>query len=595
MKKILFITIISFFTQLTFAQFGIKVSAIDFISSETYSDGLISDLYKINQRSVNITCGTINQIEQNLNSWPRGIFSSFDINGNLVNSKRYRIFSPGFPAEMFTNLNSISENSSTRLTLSGSVWMPPNNTRYVLIMQTDESGSPIKAHRIAVGISPEAYCTRKSRNLVNDVFYTCGVSKEPGSHKFLLMRHNADGSLLSWGKNFRFTDSSISSEATSVIDEANTGNVIVIGNLFNLNNNAASKKGFIAKFKSNGTLIWYRTIAPNVANQFSELNLQSIRPTENAQAFVITGSARQTSNNQTSTVILRVKTQSDVSPEIEFFKIFRVPDVNSLNNTIKQEGNDVVMKIKNGVIQYCIAATSYLADGSSQAMQILCNSVGTALQAKIITNNSASSAIDLVLNEPTGNGFACFGWQRNLFPMNPNMVQKGTLIKSSELLNINCGEVLKANFASTALSSTLINPTLFVINSGIVEEVTTQFSEGQIYSKCWAPASLENTARLGVVSDLEEQSETISAPAPIVYPNPVSGNACKLLIHSKSKQYLSIQLFDLQGRLAFNKTFELIEGENSLDIDLQNLITGLYTVKVTHNDNSVQYTKLLKQ
>ena len=43
------------------------------------------------------------------------------------------------------------------------------------------------------------------------------------------------------------------------------------------------------------------------------------------------------------------------------------------------------------------------------------------------------------------------------------------------------------------------------------------------------------------------------------------------------------------------KTFELIEGENSLDIDLQNLITGLYTVKVTNNDNSVQYTKLLKQ
>ena len=78
-------------------------------------------------------------------------------------------------------------------------------------------------------------------------------------------------------------------------------------------------------------------------------------------------------------------------------------------------------------------------------------------------------------------------------------------------------------------------------------------------------------------------SETFTAPNDVlVYPNPVNS-----FLHLKNNRIESIELYDL-------KSVQLYKGSNSI-IDMRAFENGLYIVKATLKDHTIQITKILKR
>lgn len=570
--------------QPTLAQYGIKGSLIDFSSNEQYNDGLISDMYKPNNLGVHMACGNIADDLGN-SIFNRAILTSIDANGFLLSSKEYQFFGPAGAYQ--SQLNSISENSSVKFTCSGSVKLIPSVSD-VLILQTDQLGNALRARKVDFGGGlDEAMCTRKSRTSSN-FYYTCGKSKNmaTGATNFILMRHNSDGSILNWSKSFALNLPGwvVEAEATSVTDETNTGNVIVVGNYKNANGNETTKQAFIAKITSNGIVKWIQTIVPG---QYSELDLQSIRPTENPQVFVLTGSAKRNSNGRVSAVVLRVKTTSDVKPSIEFFNYISTPGF-SMSPTVKQVGNDIVMQNTNGIIKYYIAATSYLADGSKLATQILCGADGKATMVKTLVNstNSSLEAIDIVQNQVSANGIACFGSQNT--NLGGGLFQKGMFVKSSAALQTSCSEQNETPSNLTITSSSTSLP-YAAANLGLAEDIGFESINGEVYSTCWTPFQL-SAARLSeedVVSDVLHK--------PTLYPNPVSGSYASLSVYSDADETLGITILDMHGRIALNKIVQAYSGENQIELSLDALPAGVYTIALECKSQENRFIRFVKQ
>ncbi|MFN5370851.1 MAG: T9SS type A sorting domain-containing protein [Bacteroidia bacterium] len=592
MKNFIYTSIfgLTLLAQASIAQYGIKGSATDFISNEQYNDGFISDYYKSGNLGVHMACGSIADNLGNGITFNRSIFTGIDANGNLLSSKEYDFFGPAGAYQ--SQLNSISENSSVKFTCSGSVKLVPSLSD-VLILQTDQLGNAIKARKVDFGGLDEALCTRKSRTFNSNFYYTCGKSKNmaTGATNFILMRHNSDGTALNWSKSLALNVPGwiVEAEATSVIDESNTGNVIVVGNYKNANGNEATKRAFIAKLTNAGVVRWIYTFTPAL---YSELNLKSIRPTENPQAFVLTGSAKQNSNSRTSTVILRVKTDSNVKPTIEFFNNITTPGF-SLTPSTKQEGNDVVMQNSNGIIKYYLAATSYLANGSKQAMQIQCGADGKANLVKTFVNatNSTFNAIDLVQNQASGNGVACFGSQKITLDPAAGMFQKGMLVISTLGLQTMCSELSEVP-SSTSVSSTSSAAAFSVGNNGFAEDIGFQSTNGQIYSTCWTPGQLSG-ARFDDGS--EEDVVSTILPGPTLYPNPVAGTSTTLVVHAESNEKLQVNIFDMHGRLMLAKSIMTQQGENQIELDLGTMEAGIYSIVLQGKEQANRFIKFVKQ
>lgn len=574
MKKFIYTSIFGFslLAQTSTAQYGIKGTFIDLTSNERYTDGAISDFYKPNNLSVNLACGTIADNLGNGTFFNRGIFSSTDANGFLLSSKEYDFWSAAGSYQ--SQLNSISENNTSRITCTGSVKLTPTVSD-VLILQIDQLGNALNARKVDLGGLDEALCTRKSRNSTNS-YYTCGKSKNTasGATHFILMRHNSDGTTLNWSKSFALNIPGwiVEAEATSVIDETNTGNVIVVGNYKNASGNDATKRSFIAKLSKAGVVKWIHTFAPGL---YSELDVQSIRPTENAQAFVLTGSAKQNATGRISTVVFRVNTSSDIKPSVEFFNFITTPGF-STNPLVKQEGNDVVMQNVNGTIKYHIAATTFLANGEKQATQITCAADGKANLAKTFTahTNSTFSAIDVVQNQVSGNGIACFGSQKLMFDPNVGLLQKGMWVKSTLGLNTSCSEQNELP-SNTAIVSTSASLVFAVVNIGLAENVSYSSNNGQIYSECWNEFPISG-ARFdeGMESDVSSMQQTENMEASF-YPNPTQGYST-IAFFTANEQSASLNIYDTQGKLVFTKVIEAAQGQNKVDLDLSALSRGLY-------------------
>jgi len=78
---------------------------------------------------------------------------------------------------------------------------------------------------------------------------------------------------------------------------------------------------------------------------------------------------------------------------------------------------------------------------------------------------------------------------------------------------------------------------------------------------------------------------------PGIYPNPAR-NEVNIAIESETETSAIVSLFDLTGRACINKTFDLKEGSNSLQLNLSGIIPGLYFVKIV-KDGDISYTRLV--
>ena len=89
----------------------------------------------------------------------------------------------------------------------------------------------------------------------------------------------------------------------------------------------------------------------------------------------------------------------------------------------------------------------------------------------------------------------------------------------------------------------------------------------------------------------EAASEIISAFEFSIFPNPNNGTF-ELQGQTSIEQSLSIKVFDVSGKEVFSSEEEIVSGTFKKQIDLNNLASGMYTVRVIH-DNTIETKRIL--
>ncbi|MEZ4800798.1 MAG: T9SS type A sorting domain-containing protein [Flavobacteriales bacterium] len=91
------------------------------------------------------------------------------------------------------------------------------------------------------------------------------------------------------------------------------------------------------------------------------------------------------------------------------------------------------------------------------------------------------------------------------------------------------------------------------------------------------PHVLVDDVQMGGIVSTNEIENAVSKVN--VFPNPTSEN-CTLSITSVSNQKVSINVFDLQGRLVLSETKLVTIGTNKMDLNLSDLTAGMYAAVI---------------
>jgi hypothetical protein len=78
---------------------------------------------------------------------------------------------------------------------------------------------------------------------------------------------------------------------------------------------------------------------------------------------------------------------------------------------------------------------------------------------------------------------------------------------------------------------------------------------------------------------------------PSVFPNPVK-NVLFVTTNSSTTERVPIEIYDLNGRLLFSKTYK--NSDNRLQIDMSGLKNGIFILKITTTEKTYNF-KIIKQ
>ena len=76
--------------------------------------------------------------------------------------------------------------------------------------------------------------------------------------------------------------------------------------------------------------------------------------------------------------------------------------------------------------------------------------------------------------------------------------------------------------------------------------------------------------------------------------NPVRSQA-QIEISSESNQYVSVQIFDIQGRLMITKPLNISSGNTSVHVDVNSLSSGMYHLRISNQQELLWNVKFVKQ
>ncbi|MBL7923544.1 MAG: hypothetical protein JNL88_05050, partial [Bacteroidia bacterium] len=366
MKKILCLFLPLLMGSAAQAQYGQRLYDLDSLSQEWFNDGLITDQFLVSGKPVYAATGKVQSPTATGALIERSRFARIGFTGATQANRFYYLFYNG--AERPSRMNSICEGSNAFL-MSGVVYS--NNapgTGDVLLLKTAASGVPQSVRKVDLGGFDESFCTRRSAKTTSK-YYTCGSSYVQSSSAAFLMKHNASGSVVNWVRKFSLPCGTTASlaEATSVIDDSLSGNVVVIGHVRSASPSLACQNAFIARFSASGALHWLHFIASNNAANF---NLQSIRATNAAQEYVITGSALNPANGKNGILLMRVNT-AGAAPAFVFSKLISSPGPTPNFPVSQQAGYDVVSrKDSAGVLSYYVAGQTSYTFGSGDGTML---------------------------------------------------------------------------------------------------------------------------------------------------------------------------------------------------------------------------------
>jgi hypothetical protein len=79
-----------------------------------------------------------------------------------------------------------------------------------------------------------------------------------------------------------------------------------------------------------------------------------------------------------------------------------------------------------------------------------------------------------------------------------------------------------------------------------------------------------------------------------VYPNPTS-NELNIDIYTTKAENSTIKILDMSGRILKEIQTKLFVGANSIQTNISELATGIYTVQILENNKITQVSKVEKQ
>jgi hypothetical protein len=113
----------------------------------------------------------------------------------------------------------------------------------------------------------------------------------------------------------------------------------------------------------------------------------------------------------------------------------------------------------------------------------------------------------------------------------------------------------------------------------------------------WTYFKIDNTAhKTDETTGISENITTAGALVIHIAPNPAQ-NQLNLMIENQDEQEMGIKLYDITGRLVKTVTNgqPLISGENYMQIDISDLISGIYFVHLTSSNGYQSSMKFIKQ
>ena len=595
MKKFnLLFSILFLVATSAFAQYGHRLYFIDSTSNEVFNDGAVSRYVTISGKPATVAAGTVNTFSASGASFSRGRFMQCDYSGNTSSNLKYTIYNVvnGTTIEYPVRLNSLCDQTTKTFTLSGRV-ETSTNLGDVLFLKTSSTGVISSARAVEIGGDDEALCTRQTR-ATNGAFYTCGTTKASGTTAAsgFIMSHNSDGSVINWVKLIASLPCPAgtvgNAEATAVIDESNTGNVIVVGNV----SNGTCKNAFIAKYSSTGVFLWLNLLG---ASTVSNLNLQNIRATDVAQEFVITGEGTNLTTGRSSILLARINTSGASASFLWSELIASNGSATSVINS--QRGNDVVMrKTSAGAISYYVAGVSNYTSGTSDGMLLRTDATGVPVYFKkyVGTNNESYNAIGMYYSTgAVGEGVSAFGsFDYRNTSTTATTVKRSWYSKTYFNLASGCIETAEdATFFRFSMTSTAFTAGSFVQSTN----PTLRFSSVPELNLilCWSSSIASGSNLRLSQSDLSE-SMLVSKNAKI-YPNPSSfSNDVTLSIYSETEDVATVRVFDGMGRICLSREFAVIQGSNEANLSIKTLSSGCYFVYINTLKGNAQKLRLIK-
>jgi hypothetical protein len=583
-----------------YSQYGHRIHEVNASSFEQFNDGLITDVVLSGGLPVYASAGAATLPATTAGSqFTRSRFNTSSFAGAQLAGRYYFLFSNG--AEWQNRLNSIVERGTAGYAMSGAVYNS-NSAGDVLLMNVGTNGTPTATglRRIDLGGFDEAFCTRRSLNNTAR-YYTCGSSIAPnsttGSSQVFLMKHNEDGSTIDWVRKFNVpcgNSNTSPAEAVAVLDDGQTGNVILVGNIRSTSTAApACQQAFIAKFSAAGALIWFRILT---STGLSNISLQNIRPTNTPQEYAIVGSAVSSSlAGRRQVLFLRVNTSGANpvnSPGTP--RLIRSNGPTPNYPVQNQEGFDVVTRVNAaGSLSYYIAGSTQLTSSSKDGLLIRLNNTTAPVFLRHYTGSGNESlfAIDMVQNTASGQGLAAFGVFGSIATLATPAINKSWLAKTYFNLVSGCNEVIDSPLSTNPpVTYTAFIPT--ITNTFTSGTLTGQFGTTLQKTICW------NTTITGGSNARLAEEETAGAFNAIesisVFPNPVSSNDLNFRLISANNQTVRVQLCDVAGRLHSDNSQEFTSGENTGTISVRDLPKGIYILRLISSDGAAKNIRFVK-
>ena len=97
---------------------------------------------------------------------------------------------------------------------------------------------------------------------------------------------------------------------------------------------------------------------------------------------------------------------------------------------------------------------------------------------------------------------------------------------------------------------------------------------------------LTYNSSLNTLNDNQSRQSQASTSALSIQPDPVQGEWIEARYISNSEEPVNakIEVLDLQGKTIVLESENLFSGENSIRINAQGLVNGLYLMRVSHHD-----------